>query len=317
MITVTKDMYSFMSDDTPLYIYGAGRTGYWCGHYMNEMGIAFDAYVDKIGGATAKGCVLNDHPILDRTILYDRDRDIRVIVASSCYQDILSDLLLHDQKRQNRLLCYVPVYPRLIDPEIPQYNANRMLAYFRKKLLKGRFPSIICNDCTGGMIYELFDENISTPFINTGFRTKDFFKLLGNLESYLKMDLNNVRTTWDVIAKIKCVEATLGDIKIVYGHDMDPQTVIRKWNALKSKIDFDNILIILTDRYGLHSFDELETFRKLPYKSLVLYEKKQGTVIRADGQDAVYWERPYIFDYTDAIENHFNIVDWINNMIKE
>jgi uncharacterized protein (DUF1919 family) len=195
------------------------------------------------------------------------------------------------------------------------YNINRFLGYFRRKLLKCDFPTIISNTCIGGRIYEAFDMPLLSPLINTGVEDSDFIKLCIDTKRYMNEELKI--QYWSRGIKLDGPDedylvAELGDIKILISHIESADMVIESWDLLKERINWSRIVYVMeeqTYRKAISS-EHMQQFMKVPGKKLFV----KGTSFYED-----IAQKPLFLRYEDApnrrepaIENYFDIVGWIN-----
>lgn len=140
--------------------------------------------------------------------------------------------------------------------------------------------TIISNTCIGGRLYHDYHQKFLTPTIDFYMEPKDFTKFCNNLKYYLeftpvplpeyKIDyLNNF-----LFCKI-------GDLVAAFGHTNDSyNTIIKKWEERKKRVDFNNIIVICTDRNVLSKpftrcdDDTVINFSKIPYKKVLFTTKK-------------------------------------------
>ena len=127
--------------------------------------------------------------------------------------------------------------------------------------------SFISQNCIGGVIYHDMGQKFLTPTINLYFMANDFIKFVENLEYYMNLEIVMKEDT-------EVVTGVLGDIEIYFLHYHTNEEAYLKWNERKTRINYDRIFVIQTDRDG---FDDksFEKFEKIKYpKALVTRNEK-------------------------------------------
>lgn len=72
----------------------------------------------------------------------------------------------------------------------------------------------------------------------------------------------------------------LGDIKIYFQHYNSEMEAYEKWNTRKSRINYNNLFIMFTDRDGC-TYSDLLAFDRLSYKNKVVFVNKPYPEIRS------------------------------------
>ena len=139
----------------------------------------------------------------------------------------------------------------------------------RKKLTeRGKSVSIISMNCTGGILSHDLGLQFKSPTVNLFFRAEDFIKFCENLKYYLAIDEFIECTDSEIIEDRKYPIAYLGDLLVFLVHYNSVEKAQNKWNERKKRINWDNIVIINTDREGMT--EELkERFEVLPYRKVM------------------------------------------------
>lgn len=129
-----------------------------------------------------------------------------------------------------------------------------------------KHPTIISQNCTGGVMSHDLGLQFTSPTINLFMESKDYIKFLENLEYYLSIDANLIEFIQDSPYPVGYLE----DIKIYFVHYNSEEEVIEKWNIRKSRVDMNNLFIIMTDRDGCT--DEIfNRFINLSFKNKIFY----------------------------------------------
>lgn len=136
-----------------------------------------------------------------------------------------------------------------------------------KELFNVENISFISQNCIGGVIYHDMGLKFLTPTINLYFMANDFIKFVENLEYYMNLELVMREDT-------KVVTGVLGDIEIYFLHYHTNEEALSKWNERKTRIAYDKIFVIQTDRDGFDD-DSFERFKNIKYhKALVTRNEK-------------------------------------------
>lgn len=180
----------------------------------------------------------------------------------------------------------------------------------RRKLKNDEF-SIICSNCIGGLIYQRVGKQFLSPTINLWINQTDFLRFITNLREYLSYELVFVESDYDYPV------AVLKDIKIYFTHYKTEEDAKDCWERRKTRINFDNMFLIMYDRDGITEEDILK-LQDIPCRGkVVLSDKKHESI------DYVYTLRPshnpngYQFVDSDwfgirTFEKQFDYVTWLN-----
>ena len=138
-------------------------------------------------------------------------------------------------------------------------------AYLRGKRcrLKNKTPSIISNNCVAGVIYHDLGLRFDSPTVNLFFGAEDFVRFAENLEVYLSLELQEIRSDRPYPVGM------LGDITIYFMHYKSFEEAKAKWEERTARINFDNLFFIMSEREGCTP-TVAERFDRLPYRNKVL-----------------------------------------------
>lgn len=148
-----------------------------------------------------------------------------------------------------------------------QIKHEKLIRVYRQQF-HNKEVSIISMNCTGGILSHDLGLQFRSPTVNLFMRAEDFTKFCENLEYYLSIDQFVECTDPAVIGDRKYPIVFLGDILLFLVHYHSVQEAQEKWNERKKRINWDNIVIINTDREGMT--EELkDRFEKLPYRKVM------------------------------------------------
>ncbi len=315
MVTVTNNTKDFIENQTEeLFMYGAGNSGYWIGHYLNRCGIEFSGYIDSY--EKYRGALCQGKPIYQPQKLSEyRGKSIRLIISPRLYETVLSDLLFSERKYGFHALCLVPRYMHFnLHKEV--YDINAFLGYFRKRLYGKDTPTIISNDCVGGEIYRLMDMPMLSPTVNTYIAAEDFQKICEEPEKYFSIEgkdfFYNILPIGDEPGdcKMRLPAMKIEDITVTFVHTNGRTTeLVNRWNMMRKRINWENIIYAFRTTRRASSKDFVQFFSKLPQKHLLMNYGINGVTYK--DMDQLFFVED-IFGIDRAIENDFDLLGWLN-----
>lgn len=186
----------------------------------------------------------------------------------------------------------------------------------RNKLLN-KTPTIIADNCIGGIMYHDLGLRFNTPFINIGFIGSEYVKILNNLHYYLSLTPRNTGRELEH-AGVKYPIISLGDVQFIFAHETDIELAIKKWEKRKQRVDYDNLYVFMSDSFNT-TYTDILNFDQLPYNHKVVlthkplpeiksahylkgFEKDKEVGILTDWKPG-FWKRRYIddFDYVSFL----------------
>lgn len=146
-------------------------------------------------------------------------------------------------------------------------NHDRLITSYRSRL-KVTDTTILCSNCTGGILSHDLGLQFLSPTVNLFLRAEDFIKFCENLRYYLSIDEFVPCKDPAIIESRTYPIAYLGDLTLFLVHYPSVQAAQDKWNERKKRINWNNIVILNTDREGMT--EELkDRFEKLPYRKVM------------------------------------------------
>lgn len=144
--------------------------------------------------------------------------------------------------------------------------------------LKAKDFSLIAQNCIGGIFYHDMRMQFLSPTINLFFKEPDFVKFVSNLKYYISLE---PEMRWEEEYPV----GKLDDIEIYFMHYHSCKEAKEIWNKRKSRINYDKILVLATDRNGFT--DEVyKVWEEIPYKKVLFTVKNQY----CDGNAVIYPE---------------------------
>ena len=311
MIKLTNDVKAFMEKEQgDLILYGAGNSGYWIGFYMDRCGINYLYYIDKnVGHADA---LFNGHRVFPMHKLKQLDgKHIRIVITPKVYGEIITELMLEETRLKLDATLFVPISMD-VTLGYKRYNINHFLGYFRRRLLKRDFPTIISNNCLAGFIYDAFDMPLLSPTINMGFEPEDFIEFCENFDYYIDLEMVEIGRTRDVENPnhhLDFITGQIGDVRAVFIGNDHP---VDRWNMMRTRINRDRILFIMTNQLGeVQSvpISVVKRFKNLDREHLYI-DQYNGYL--CDDENSIYMPKKYLNERESAIENYFDLLGWLN-----
>ena len=136
--------------------------------------------------------------------------------------------------------------------------------------LKANDFTIIASFCGGGTIYHDLNMQFKSPTINLAFDGSDFCDFCANLEYNLEQEIKEYKTDM-----VSYPVGKIGDnIEIRFVHYSSFEEAKLKWQERTSRINYDKILLLSTDRDGMNLPENMEKFNLLPYKKIMFTARK-------------------------------------------
>ena len=205
-----------------------------------------------------------------------------------------------------RILSFIRnLYRKIFTYPIKLYNRFR---------LKNKHLTIISKDCVGGMLLHNLGLRFDTPTINLWFTSADFVRFCSDMKYYFAQELREDSSS-DMDYPVGLLGSEDRQITIYFLHYDNFQQAKEKWYERASRIHWDNMFFIMTDREGctasvIHDFEALPykhkallTYRDLPNTKSAVKLSTHGLVSR----DA---EPVNVLNYLSAYSLRRIIDDW-------
>jgi uncharacterized protein (DUF1919 family) len=161
---------------------------------------------------------------------------------------------------------------KLSDKKLELYNDRQ------KMINNDLFPkdlTIISNTCIGGRLYHDYHQKFLSPTIDFYMEPESFVKFCCNLEYYLSCEIKPL-PDYKIDYLSNFLFCDIGGLIAAFGHTNDSyDKIISKWNERRERVNFDNIIVIATDRNVLKqpftrcSEETVKEFAKIPYKKVL------------------------------------------------
>lgn len=189
-----------------------------------------------------------------------------------------------------------------------------------KKRLTNFNPTLICSNCTGGVLYHWLNLRFNSPFINLYMDNGDFLTAMENFDLFMETELIEDKES----EKSYPVGIGFSGTRVHFMHYKDFYTANQKWNERKKRINKDNLGIMLTN-FGEGLFSEsgvpeqsiIQRFNKLPFENKIIFTDKPYNIKNTFYLKG-YDRQNLIFSYNPKLNkrtlDQFDYVSFINNL---
>lgn len=192
---------------------------------------------------------------------------------------------------------------RLMRPLRKRYHNNKA------KRFKGPVPSIICNNCLGGVILHDLGLQFKTPTINLYFRTKEeFIFFVQNITEMQNLKMNEIICK-EYNAPAGEMEYKGHSVVIIFQHYKDFQSGYEKWKMRMKRLDVNNLVVLLETPDA--SPELLESFSKIDNKKALVSKPIEGApdyYVPLDIYDV--WHPGKVLEYKSIFSLERWIDDW-------
>lgn len=142
-------------------------------------------------------------------------------------------------------------------------------SFLRKKLLSHDL-TIISNNCTAGIIYNIFGIRFLSPTINLQINDDDFPFFLNHFDNFLESDLTRVESSGYPIGALSFDEKTI-DIHFMHYHSFEEAKL--KWEERKKRINKSNLCVIWMINHNITN-KKINDFLNIKFKKKMLITYK-------------------------------------------
>lgn len=145
---------------------------------------------------------------------------------------------------------------------------------FNKKINRiDNMPTLISSNCIGGVVYHNAGKQFTSPTINMYIKPKDFLLLVNSIEECMSYQPRYNEGESKLCGfPVMSIECSSGIVNLYCLHYSSFEDACAIWEKRKNRINYQNILVIMTDRDGFTE-DDLKSFENLKYPK-VLYTCK-------------------------------------------
>lgn len=179
--------------------------------------------------------------------------------------------------------------------------------------LKNRNFSIVCSNCVGGFIYHRLHQQFLSPTINCWMNQLDFIKFVKNIHYYIGLELIFVESDKPYPV------AALDDIHVFFNHSNNESEARRDWEKRKTRINYENLYVILYDNKEGITKKDIYSLRELKCKNLMVFSYSEYPDLDyvctmpkpvTGGLSELYFDTDKYGIRT--YEKYFDFVDWLN-----
>jgi len=154
-----------------------------------------------------------------------------------------------------------------------------------RKLKTKAFPSIIANNCCGGVIYHDLNQRFTSPTINLYFNHEDFLNYVLNLRDYCNAELVEDLNAQEKFPVGILKKAGFPEVKIFFMHYPNFAAAKEKWIERTKRIDVDNVLVIFDSLNFEINKNQVELFNEIKFRKVIFIKK-----------DFINVENSFVFD---------------------
>lgn len=192
--------------------------------------------------------------------------------------------------------------------QLPPYDRSALGYIEYARSLKNRTPSILSNNCWGGIVSQAFAIPYFSPFVGIDIPPAHFVAMLENPERYLSADVRQVDDP------DTCPVGMVHDARLHFRHSASFNEAVTKWNKRRRRIDWDNLFVKLS----LRSPDELplvDRFNALPYENRICFttfdpQGAPGCLWLKELETGSLWGAHY--NEVTVSRLHLDIVRWLD-----
>ena len=137
---------------------------------------------------------------------------------------------------------------------------RRVSRFLYRKQLRNTSFSLISNNCIGGIISHDLDLQFRSPTVNLFFQDEDFILFCQHLRYYLSLPVEKVDSEMDY--PVGALKGDYGTIRLYFMHYDSFDKAREKWKERASRVDYDNLYIIMEAKKCsqalLEEFDHLD-----------------------------------------------------------
>ena len=158
------------------------------------------------------------------------------------------------------------------------YVRRKIFLTAQRHRLQNKQICLVSSNCNGAMILHDLGQRFNSPFVDLWIKPQDYIRMLRSLNEYVSAELQFVKED-----EISYPVGQLKDIRIYFQHYNSEEEAKEKWNDRVSRMDFDHLFILFTDRDGCTD-EDLINFDKLPYEHKAVFVNRP----RPELKSAVY-----------------------------
>ena len=139
-------------------------------------------------------------------------------------------------------------------------NLRRLDRSLYRKRLRNTSFSLITNNCIGGIVSHDLGLQVRSPTVNLYFTDEDFILFCQHLRHYLGLPVEKVDS--ELGYPVGALKGDYGTVRVYFMHYGSFEEAKEKWEKRSSRVDFDNLYILMEakkcSRTILEQFDRLD-----------------------------------------------------------
>ncbi|SDC70022.1 DUF1919 domain-containing protein [Niabella drilacis] len=222
-----------------------------------------------------------------------------------------------------------PLLERVYNKIVWELRGRRIEKKYRERLknnIRNEDFSIISNNCWGGNIYGDLGIEYKTPTAGLFFNAPCFVKFLKNLKENLNAEIVEVKySRYDNVNKMReetknyfPIGLINNDIEIDFLHYRTMEEAVEKWKRRSDRVNFDNLLIAMSDTDNCTS-KEIEEFDELHFEKKIFFSSKPYPHLKSVLFFEEWEHRPTILPADKAkylIAQKIDLQQWISGKDK-
>lgn len=216
------------------------------------------------------------------------DREYYGNLAVKLYEKEYENFSRHYALQQRRELLYT--------------RRQRIIAEKRKDLKNKNF-TLLCNKCVGGAILHELAQPFLTPTIKLGIDPENFVIYLKYLKQFQAGQLiedKNSKCSFPV-GILQAGEKNIPPVTIQFNHYTTFQEAQEKWYERSKRINFDNLYVMMFYGKSTMQKDVIRQFDQLAYKNKVVFMKEKLDDISSSYALSAYCKDPQVEDLHDYV----------------
>lgn len=137
-----------------------------------------------------------------------------------------------------------------------------------RERLRNQAPTIIANNCNGGVISHDLGLKFRTPTVNLYIPFPDYVRFCEGLPHYLALPESAMRRRG--VSSEGCPMGVLEDVRLVFVHYPTFEAARDKWFERAARVDMGNLFLMLAQRDGCTA-EDVRRFGALPYEHKVAF----------------------------------------------
>lgn len=147
------------------------------------------------------------------------------------------------------------------------YRFYKLRCKIKRWRIKNTMFTIISDNCLAGFLYHDMGQIFCSPLINGGLDCVDYLKFLKDMPHYFDQELVWIKGVHDF------PYAKIDDIYYRFRHYKSCEDAEKKWKIRKTRINWDNLFVVLTEKDDC-TIEIMEEFDRLPFKNKVILTHK-------------------------------------------